>query len=97
MSAAREAAYMILMRVGAGRVFAVDLLQRDEVSRLSDPDRRLTTEIVMGVLRWQGALDGEIESLSGKPLKYFDSEILTILRMAVYQILFLAKIPGAPQ
>ncbi len=81
------------MRVGAGKYFAVDLLQRDEVSRLSDADRRLTTEIVMGVLRWQGALDGEIEELSGKPVKYFDSEVLTILRMAVYQILFLARIP----
>src|SRR5258705_583364 len=94
VTASRKAAYSILLRVGAWRDFAVDLLQREDVSRLSDPDRRLTTEIVMGVLRWQGALDGEIESLSGKPLKYFDSEILTILRMAVYQIRFLTKIPA---
>jgi 16S rRNA (cytosine967-C5)-methyltransferase len=81
------------MRVCARKGFAVDLLQRDEVSCLSGADQRLTTEIVMGVLRWQGALDNQIERLSGKPLTYFDLEVVTALRMAVYQILFLAKIP----
>ena len=81
------------MRVSVGKNFAVDLLQRDDVSRLGDADQRLTTEIVMGVLRWQGALDNQIERLSGKPLTYFDLEVVTALRMAVYQILYLAKIP----
>lgn len=72
----------------------MDLLQANEVSRLSEADRRLATEIVMGVLRWQGALDQKIESLSGKPSSYFDPEVFTTLRMGVYQILFLARIPA---
>ena len=81
------------MRLGAGRSFAVDLLQDDEVSRLSDADQRLTTEIVMGVLRWKGALDRQVETLSAKPLSYFDPEVLIILRMSIYQRVFLTKVP----
>ncbi len=47
----------------------------------------------MGVLRWRGELDFQIERLSGKPIRYFDVEIATILRMGVYQIGFLKKVP----
>jgi 16S rRNA (cytosine967-C5)-methyltransferase len=71
----------------------VDLLQSEDVSRLSDADRRLTTEIVMGVLRWRGELDFQIQRLSGKPMKWFDPEVATILRMGVYQLRHLERIP----
>ena len=81
------------MRVGAGKTFAVDALQSDEVSRLKDADKRLATEIVMGTLRWQGALDQEIERLAGRRLRQLDPEVVTLLRMGVYQILFLTRVP----
>jgi 16S rRNA (cytosine967-C5)-methyltransferase len=71
----------------------VDLLQSPEVSALKEPDRRLATEIVMGVLRWRGELDFQIEQLSGKSVKGFDPEVLTILRMGAYQIRFLERVP----
>lgn len=93
ISPARTKAYQILREVEEGRSFAVDLLQHPKVSALSDPDRRLVTELVMGVLRWRGALDYRIEQLSGKPLKYFDPEVASILRLGIYQILFLEKVP----
>jgi 16S rRNA (cytosine967-C5)-methyltransferase len=93
VSPAREIAYQILRRVEAGRAFAVDLLQQPQVSELRAVDRNLVTELVMGALRWRGELDFQIEQLSGKPLKYFDPEIATILRLGVYQIRFLEKIP----
>jgi 16S rRNA (cytosine967-C5)-methyltransferase len=92
-SPARQVAYQILRRVEAGRGFAVDLLQGPEVSTLKDVDRRLATELVMGVLRWRGELDFRIEQLSGQRLKSFDAEVLTLLRMGIYQIRFLGKIP----
>lgn len=47
----------------------------------------------MGVLRWRGELDFQSQRLAGKPLKYFDPEIATILRLGIYQICFLEKIP----
>jgi 16S rRNA (cytosine967-C5)-methyltransferase len=93
LTRARNAAYRILCRVESGRAFAVDLLQGPLVSGLQEVDRKLATEIVMGVLRWRGELDFRIEQLSGKPLKYYDSEVVTILRMGVYQIQFLEKVP----
>jgi len=93
VSPARQVAYQILRRVESSRAFAVDLLQRSHVSALRGVDRNLATELVMGALRWHGELDFQIERLSGKPLKYFDLEIATILRLGVYQIRFLEKIP----
>ena len=73
----------------------MDMLQRPEAAELKDADRRLATELVMGVLRWRGELDFQIEQLSGRPLKRLDSEVATILRLGVYQIRFLSKVPKA--
>jgi 16S rRNA (cytosine967-C5)-methyltransferase len=93
ISPAREAAYRILLRVESGRDHAVDLLQRREVSALKEADRRLATELVMGVLRWQGELDFQIERFSEKHVKGFDPEVLAVLRMGAYQIRFLDRVP----
>ncbi len=92
-SPARQVAYQILRRVEAGRGFAVDLLQGPGPSTLKDADQRLAMELVMGVLRWRGELDFRIEQLSGRRLRSFDPEVLTLLRMGIYQIRFLQKIP----
>jgi len=93
ISPARETSYRILLHVDSGRGYAVDLLQTPRVSSLKDSDRRLATEITMGTLRRRGDLDYWLEKLSGKKLTYFDPEIATILRLGLYQILFLEKIP----
>jgi 16S rRNA (cytosine967-C5)-methyltransferase len=93
ISPARGVAYHILRQVEQGRTFAVEMLQRPPVAALAEADRRLVTELVMGVLRWAGELDYRIEQLSGRPLRYFDHEVVTVLRLGIYQILFLSKIP----
>jgi len=95
VSAARIAAFEVLRRVDLGRSYAVELLQRREVSGLKEADRRLATELVMGVLRWRGELDFQIERLSQRSLKRLDPEVAAILRMGVYQIRFLTKVPKA--
>jgi 16S rRNA (cytosine967-C5)-methyltransferase len=73
----------------------VDLLQTPEVSALKEADRRLATELVMGVLRWRGELDFQISEISGKPVERLDPEVATILRLGVYQIQFLERVPRA--
>src|SRR5579859_558860 len=93
ISPAREAAYRILRRVESGRDYAVDLLQSSQISGLKEMDRKLVTEIVMGTLRRRGELEHWLVKLSGKKLIYFDPEIATILRLSLYQILFLERIP----
>lgn len=95
ISPARDLAYRTLLRVNSGRGFAIDLLQSPPVCRLKEVDRKLATELVMGVLRWRGDLDFQIQMLSAKPLEYFDSEVIEILRLGIYQIRFLSAIPKA--
>jgi 16S rRNA (cytosine967-C5)-methyltransferase len=73
----------------------VDLLQTQEVSALKEADRRLATELVMGVLRWRGELDFQLAEFSGRPVERLDPEVATILRLGVYQIQFLERVPKA--
>lgn len=93
VSPARQAAYEILHRVERGHDFAADLLRSRKVSLLTEPDQSLTTELVFGVLRRRAELDACIERFSGRNLEYFDPEIVTILRLGVYQIRRLDRIP----
>jgi 16S rRNA (cytosine967-C5)-methyltransferase len=93
VSPARKIAFEILVQVEAGRAFAANLLESRKASALSEVDRGLATEIVMGVLRWRGEIDFRLEQLSGKPIGSFDREVAAALRMGVYQIAFLEKVP----
>lgn len=68
----------------------------DEVIRknqLSEADRRLLTEIVYGTIRWQGHLDWIIHQFV-KPGFQLDLQMSYILRVGVYQLLYLDKIPN---
>jgi len=93
-SPARVAAFKVLLRVERESAYAVELLHSALLDKLSPLDRNLTTEIVMGVLRWRSALDASIALFSSSPLKKFDLEVLTALRMGVYQLSFLTRVPG---
>ena len=93
VSPARKIAFEILLQVDAGDAFASDRLQSRQVSELSERDRGLATEIVMGVLRWQGEIDYRLRQLSAKSPESLDREVVTALRMGIYQIAFLEKIP----
>jgi hypothetical protein len=53
VSPARSAAFDILMRVAGEDSYASELLHSSFTAQLSPADHRLTTELVMGVLRWR--------------------------------------------
>ena len=93
VSPARDAALDVLLRVEQGG-FASELLHSERLDRLSPQDRGLATELVMGVLRWRSRLDEAIASLSSQKLHKLDPEVLESLRLAAYQIGFLARIPA---
>jgi len=94
VSPARNAAFNILLRVERESAYAVELLHSGLLDELSPVDRNLTTEIVMGVLRWRSVLDETIARLSFTPFRKLDFEVLTALRMGVYQKQFLTKVPA---
>jgi 16S rRNA (cytosine967-C5)-methyltransferase len=94
VSPARLAAFNILLRVERESAYAVELLHSGLLDDLSPIDRNLTTEIVMGVLRWRSALDETVAHFSFTPFRKLDFEVLTALRMGVYQKQFLTKVPA---
>ena len=93
VSPARAAAFDILLRVLRDSSYASELLHSGNYASLSALDHSLTTELVMGTLRWQRVLDVAIAESSSQSLSKMDAEVLIALRIAVYQLLFLNRIP----
>ena len=93
-SPARAAAFDILLRVERESSYAAELLHSHKYESLTRLDHSLTTEIVMGVLRWRALLDAEISGSSSQPLSKLDPEILTALRLGTYQLRWLTRIPA---
>jgi 16S rRNA (cytosine967-C5)-methyltransferase len=58
-------------------------------------DRSLAAAIVHGTLRWQRACDHLIERVSARPLDALDQSVRIILRLSLYQILHLDRVPAA--
>ena len=94
ISPARKAAFEILLAMEGGRSHSDVLLRRKSVLRLSVQDRNLATTLVMGVLRWQIALDTRIRPLLKRPNAKIDAEVLIALRMGAFQLLHLDRIPA---
>ncbi len=93
-SPARAAAFDVLLRIEQQDAYASELLHSSQYAKLSPADHGLTTELVMGVLRWRSVLDAEISRFSDKRLEKLDLEVLTALRLAAYQLMFLDRVPG---
>ncbi len=62
---------------------------------LSARDRALAVHLVQGVLRWQIRLDWILKKFVRFPFGKIDAEVLNILRLALYQILFLDRVPDS--
>jgi 16S rRNA (cytosine967-C5)-methyltransferase len=91
---ARAAAFEILLRVERDNSYASELLHSDRNAKLSPVDHGLTTELVMGVLRWRSLLDRSLASASSQKLHRLDLEVLAALRLGMYQLMFLSRIPA---
>lgn len=94
MDDVRSLAYRLLLQMEK-RPAHPDRLLRVALARnpAMDPrDRALLTELVYGVLRWRQRLDWHAEVLSER--KRIEPEVRILLRLGLYQILFLEKIPA---
>ena len=94
MTPARTAAYHVLQAVCGGDDLP-NALARVRDTLADDRDRALVTEITTGTLRWLGALDWVIEQVAARPTGRLDDEVLTVLRLGAYQLLYLERIPPA--
>jgi 16S rRNA (cytosine967-C5)-methyltransferase len=91
---ARLAAFEILKLVGEGKGHSDELLHSARVDALSPEDRNLTTTLVMGVLRWQVALDARVRVLLQRPEQRLAEPVAIALRMGAFQLLHLERIPA---
>lgn len=93
ISPARSAALRILLQVETSSAHSDDLLHGVALQKLSQADRNLATALVMGVLRWQIALDAELEKLFDRPDQPLPEEIRIALRMGAFQLRHMDRIP----
>ena len=90
--ASRLAAADILFRVDRESGYA-DALLGARLPEFAPADRRLITRLVLGTIAWQGRLDYELKHLTGRKLISIQPVALEILRMGLFQLRFLDRIP----
>jgi 16S rRNA (cytosine967-C5)-methyltransferase len=91
----RAVAAEILHAVETRRAYADILLDRAlAASDLSAADRALAAEIVYGTLRWRGRIDWTLGLLTRRPLEEMDAYLKNVLRLTLYQIFFLERVPA---
>jgi 16S rRNA (cytosine(967)-C(5))-methyltransferase len=67
---------------------------REYAGRKLDPlldrtqERQRATDLVLGTIRNRGAIDAVIAKFSGRPVARIDAKLLSILRIAVYEIAY---------
>ncbi|MGH9389075.1 MAG: 16S rRNA (cytosine(967)-C(5))-methyltransferase RsmB [Vicinamibacteria bacterium] len=93
VSSARSAAFEVLRRVEDRRGEPASLLADPRYRSLSSADRDLAMEIVFGVLRWRASLDWVLAHHASRPLADLDTTVLLALRMGLYQIRHLDRVP----
>jgi 16S rRNA (cytosine967-C5)-methyltransferase len=90
----RQAAAEILIRIEKDNAYADILIDRELSGRfLAGPDRALLTELVFGVLRRRGTLDYLVDLYSTRKTGKLERVVLVLLRLGLYQMFFLDRIP----
>jgi 16S rRNA (cytosine967-C5)-methyltransferase len=94
ISPARTIAFEVLHRVEAEGAYASDVLHAELGSRVTPENAALATEITFGVLRWRRLLDFLLDRRLKKPIEQLDLPVALALRMGLYQLRFLGRIPA---
>jgi len=92
---ARLAAYGVLRAVNTGRADLASALAKARRDMADERDRALAGEIATGTLRWQAAFDHLIAAFARRPLTRLDPEIVDILRLTIFQLLHLDRVPAS--
>ena len=92
---ARVAAYEILRAVSAERATLPAAITSARAALNDDRDRALAAEIATGVQRWRAALDYVISAVAKRSIDRLDPEVVEILRLSAYQLLYLTRVPAS--
>lgn len=93
---ARSAAAFIVQQVlvdGAYTNIAVNKYLRN--NHMEDLERRLMTELVYGTIKAVGTIDWYLQQCVSRPLDKIEKGILNVLRISIYQLLYMDRIPNS--
>ncbi len=94
MADTRGKAYAVLKKIFEDKAYSSHALDTFlSESDFDGRDKAFVTNIVYGVLTNLKYLDFQIESYSKNPLKKISTQVLNILRISIYQIKFMDKVP----
>lgn len=90
----RETALTVLMEINEKGAYSnIALNKHLEACNGNETDRGFITELVYGTVKWRLYLDWVINKFSSVKLKKMSPWILNILRMGIYQLLLMDRIP----
>ena len=90
----REIATDILVKIETRKAYSDILLDSALTSPgLSRRDGALLSELTYGTLRWRGRIDARLQELIRRPLHKTDPFLRNLLRITIYQLSFLDRIP----
>ena len=93
-SPARSAAFAVIRRVFEDGAWADRALHGEaERLRLDGRDRALATQLAYGAVQRRGHARRVIETLAGRPLARLEPAVLAALRLGIFQLLFLDRVP----
>lgn len=92
---ARRAALEVLTAVVADNADLPDAIARVRPTLDDERDRALLVELTTGTLRWLAEIDFVLVAASNRPLAGLDAVVRDILRLGVYQLLHLDRVPAA--
>ena len=93
---AREIALNILNEVYLQKAYAnISLSRQLQKSQVSDQDRRFITELVYGTVKAGDTLIWILKKFINRPLHKIEPTIVNLLRLGIYQIVFMDKVPNS--
>ena len=96
MDTVRLAATKILYNVATKGAWAnVELAQALRHGKFTDLDRKFCTELVYGAVKAGASLDWKIAKYVSRPLSKVDAKLMAVLRVGMYQIFFLDRVPNS--
>lgn len=89
----RQSAFQVLSRVERGNAYSNLALDAQLKQDASDGASAFVTALVYGVIERKLTLDYFLSGFLRQPIKKLRPEVLTVLRMGVYQLHFMDKVP----
>lgn len=94
MISAREIAVNTIIQVFENKAYSNIALNNNlSQCNLADKDKALATELVYGTIKYRYAIDKILKSFLEKKFDKTDKYILNLLRVCIYQLRYLDKIP----